>query len=123
MCPRRPCWVVTRNRGVVAATQGVVAKNKDLMKAFKTTDHLECCKFILTKGDVQISEGERQVAYDRCDGGSCGLCCAGTYCTALQHVPRCGEHHRWHVCESVLEPAVHRTLHVACIHSLCVCQH
>ena len=43
----------------------MVAKNKDLLKAFKTSDHEEVCRVILAKGEMQISEGERQVQYDR----------------------------------------------------------
>ncbi|CAD5222238.1 unnamed protein product [Bursaphelenchus xylophilus] len=40
--------------------KGEVAKKDDLQKAFETTDHLQVCKIILEKGDLQVGEKERQ---------------------------------------------------------------
>ena len=45
--------------------QGVIAKNKDLKKAFGTTDHDTACVIILEKGQVQVSEKERAEQYER----------------------------------------------------------
>ncbi|CAN0007569.1 unnamed protein product, partial [Hapterophycus canaliculatus] len=44
--------------------QGVLAKNKDLMKAFGTDNQLEACRIILEKGEMQVSDKERQVALE-----------------------------------------------------------
>lgn len=38
------------------ARQGVLAKNKDLIKAFGTDNHVEVCKIILDKGEMQVRE-------------------------------------------------------------------
>lgn len=35
--------------------QGVLAKNKDLMKAFGTDNQLEACRIILDTGEMQVS--------------------------------------------------------------------
>lgn len=43
-------------------TRGIRAKAKDLKRAFKTTDKDEICKIILAKGELQISDKERDVA-------------------------------------------------------------
>ena len=40
--------------------KGQVAKAQDLRKAFGTDDHLEVCKIILRKGELQVSPEERQ---------------------------------------------------------------
>lgn len=45
--------------------QGITAKAKDLKAAFGTDDHLECCKIVLEKGELQVSDKERQVQLDR----------------------------------------------------------
>lgn len=45
-------------------TKGVIAKSKDLKKAFGTDDHAKCALIILDKGELQVSERERQVAYE-----------------------------------------------------------
>ncbi|VDD91035.1 unnamed protein product [Enterobius vermicularis] len=42
-------------------SKGQVAKRDDLIAAFGMEDQLEICKMILDKGDLQISEKERQV--------------------------------------------------------------
>jgi ribosome maturation protein SDO1 len=42
-------------------SKGEVAKKDDLMKAFNTENHLEICKTILEKGDLQVSEKERHM--------------------------------------------------------------
>lgn len=41
-------------------SKGQVAKKEDLDKAFATTNETEICKEILTKGELQVSEKERQ---------------------------------------------------------------
>ena len=43
---------------------GVLAKRDDLEKCFGTSDKEAVCKFILKKGQLQVSEKERQVAND-----------------------------------------------------------
>ena len=43
-------------------SRGVLAKRQDLEKCFGTSDKEEVCKFILKKGQLQVSEKERQVA-------------------------------------------------------------
>ena len=45
--------------------QGVQAKTKDLKAVFGTEDHLQCCLFILEKGELQVSDKEREVQLDR----------------------------------------------------------
>lgn len=40
-------------------SKGQVAKKEDLIKAFGKEDHVEICKEILTKGELQVSEKER----------------------------------------------------------------
>ncbi|CAN0193172.1 unnamed protein product [Ectocarpus sp. 6 AP-2014] len=45
-------------------SKGVLAKNKDLMKAFGTDNQLEACRIILDKGEMQVSDKERQVALE-----------------------------------------------------------
>ncbi|CAJ1340607.1 unnamed protein product [Effrenium voratum] len=42
-------------------SKAVIAKEKDLQKAFGTADQLEICKKILKDGDVQVSDKEREV--------------------------------------------------------------
>ncbi|MFH4976108.1 hypothetical protein AB6A40_002817 [Gnathostoma spinigerum] len=42
-------------------SKGQVAKREELHAAFGTEDQLEICKMILEKGDLQVSEKERQV--------------------------------------------------------------
>ena len=41
-----------------------MAKKDDLVKAFNTPDQTEICKEILMKGDLQVSEKERQAQQD-----------------------------------------------------------
>ena len=45
-------------------SRGIAAKAKDLEDCFGTTDRVEVCKHILTKGQLQVSEKERQVAQE-----------------------------------------------------------
>lgn len=44
----------------VNVSKGQVAKKEDLIKCFQTDDHLKCCLEILDKGELQVSEKERQ---------------------------------------------------------------
>ena len=44
-------------------SRGTHAKKDDLMKVFGTDDVVECCKVILSKGEVQIGEKERELEY------------------------------------------------------------
>ncbi|KRT85946.1 hypothetical protein AMK59_385 [Oryctes borbonicus] len=41
-------------------SKGQVAKKEDLIKAFGTEDQTEICKEILKKGELQVSDKERQ---------------------------------------------------------------
>ncbi|CAG9834191.1 unnamed protein product [Diabrotica balteata] len=41
-------------------SKGQVAKKEDLIKAFGTEDHTQICKEILSKGELQVSDKERQ---------------------------------------------------------------
>ena len=43
-------------------SRGILAKSKDLIDCFGSSDKVEVCKFILEKGQLQVSEKERQVA-------------------------------------------------------------
>lgn len=45
-------------------TRGELAKKDDLTKAFGTADQVEICKEILKKGELQVSEKERQANLD-----------------------------------------------------------
>ena len=45
-------------------TRGELAKKDDLLKAFGTADQVEICKEILKKGELQVSEKERQANLD-----------------------------------------------------------
>ncbi|XP_046744859.1 ribosome maturation protein SBDS [Diprion similis] len=45
-------------------SKGQVAKKEDLLKAFGKDDQTEICKEILTKGELQVSDKERQSALD-----------------------------------------------------------
>ncbi|XP_012264011.1 ribosome maturation protein SBDS [Athalia rosae] len=45
-------------------SKGQVAKKEDLLKAFGKDDQTEVCKEILTKGELQVSDKERQSALD-----------------------------------------------------------
>ncbi|CAM9799363.1 unnamed protein product, partial [Laminaria digitata] len=45
-------------------SKGILSKNKDLKKAFGTENQLEACKIILDKGEMQVSDKERQVALE-----------------------------------------------------------
>lgn len=45
-------------------SKGQVAKKEDLIKAFGKDDHTEICKEILTKGELQVSDKERQSHLD-----------------------------------------------------------
>jgi ribosome maturation protein SDO1 len=44
-------------------SRGVHAKTADLVKYFGTKDMEECCKMILMKGELQVSDRERQEEY------------------------------------------------------------
>ncbi len=41
--------------------KGVLAKSKDLKTVFGTEDVDEVCRIILAKGDLQVSDKEREV--------------------------------------------------------------
>uniref|UniRef100_A0A7E4USX8 Ribosome maturation protein SBDS n=1 Tax=Panagrellus redivivus TaxID=6233 RepID=A0A7E4USX8_PANRE len=43
-------------------SKGQVAKREDLVAAFATDNQLDICKLILEKGDLQVSDKERQVS-------------------------------------------------------------
>ncbi|GMT19334.1 hypothetical protein PFISCL1PPCAC_10631 [Pristionchus fissidentatus] len=45
-------------------SKGQHAKKEDLKEAFGTEDTLQCCLVILEKGDLQVSDKERQAASD-----------------------------------------------------------
>lgn len=45
-------------------SKGILAKKKDLEAAFKTTNHMDIITEMLTKGELQVSEKERQYASD-----------------------------------------------------------
>lgn len=45
-------------------SKGMLASTKDLMEVFGTTDQLAVCKEILDKGEMQISEQEREAYID-----------------------------------------------------------
>lgn len=45
-------------------SKGQVAKKEDLIKAFGNDDQTEICKLILAKGELQVSEKERNAAND-----------------------------------------------------------
>lgn len=45
-------------------SKGQVAKKEDLLKAFGKDDQTEVCKEILDKGELQVSDKERQSALD-----------------------------------------------------------
>lgn len=49
-------WFLTILR--LVHEQGVLAKNKDLVKAFGTDNQLEVCRIILDKGEMQVRSGE-----------------------------------------------------------------
>ncbi|KIH47217.1 Shwachman-Bodian-Diamond syndrome protein [Ancylostoma duodenale] len=46
-------------------SKGQLAKKDELVAAFGTEDQLEICKIILEKGDLQVSDKERQAASDQ----------------------------------------------------------
>ncbi|KAK6739638.1 hypothetical protein RB195_008249 [Necator americanus] len=46
-------------------SKGQLAKKDELVAAFGTEDQLEICKIILEKGDLQVSDKERQAATDQ----------------------------------------------------------
>jgi len=45
-------------------SKGEVAKKADLVKCFEKDDQTEVCKMILAKGDLQVSDKERQAAQE-----------------------------------------------------------
>jgi ribosome maturation protein SDO1 len=45
-------------------SKGSLANTKQLMEAFGTSDTLEISKEMLDKGELQVSEEERQAQYD-----------------------------------------------------------
>ena len=46
-----------------SVSRGVHASKAELESAFGTSDVVECCKFILTHGDIQVGEKERHEEY------------------------------------------------------------
>lgn len=44
----------------VNVSKGQLAKKEDLQNCFGTDDHMKCCLEILNKGELQVSEKERQ---------------------------------------------------------------
>ena len=46
-------------------SKGNLASGRDLMDAFGTSDAIAVCKEILEKGDLQVSEQERQALLER----------------------------------------------------------
>lgn len=46
-------------------SKGILAKNKDLQQVFGMIDQEAICRLILDKGELQVSEHEREVAHDR----------------------------------------------------------
>lgn len=44
-------------------SRGTQAKKGDLLKVFGTDNMVECCKVILSKGEVQVGEKERELEY------------------------------------------------------------
>lgn len=59
--PRREQRHVLRNTRRLP--QGVLAKNKDLKKAFGTDNQVEACKIILDKGEMQVRWRHYQQQY------------------------------------------------------------
>ncbi len=53
--------------------QGVLAKNKDLLKAFGTDNQLEVCRIILDKGEMQVRRHARGSGRDNLSVESCHL--------------------------------------------------
>ena len=45
-------------------SKGILAKNSDLEKVFDIADHNYCCRVILSKGKLQVSDKERKLAYE-----------------------------------------------------------
>lgn len=45
-------------------SKGQVAKKEDLIKIFGKDDQTEVCKEILTKGELQVSDKERQSQFE-----------------------------------------------------------
>ena len=45
-------------------SKGMLASSKDLQQAFGTTDSLAVCAEILDKGELQVSEQEREALYE-----------------------------------------------------------
>jgi len=45
-------------------SQGVVAKDDDLVAAFGTNDRDTCCRAILKKGKLQVSDKERDAVFE-----------------------------------------------------------
>lgn len=48
----------------VNVSKGMLASSKDLQQAFGTTDSLAVCAEILDKGELQVSEQEREALYE-----------------------------------------------------------
>lgn len=46
-----------------SVSRGIVAKRGDMAKILGTDDVVECCKIILSKGEVQVGEKEREMEY------------------------------------------------------------
>jgi len=47
------------------ASRGIIASEKELLKAFDTNDHEIACEHILNKGEVQISKRERKAELEK----------------------------------------------------------
>ena len=48
----------------LSVSKGILANEKDLQKCFNTTDVQKVCAYILSKGQLQVSDKERRLAYD-----------------------------------------------------------
>ncbi|CAD6188183.1 unnamed protein product [Caenorhabditis auriculariae] len=57
--------VLQSNTVFANVSKGQLAKREDLAAAFGSEDQLEICKLILEKGDLQVSDKERQAASDQ----------------------------------------------------------
>lgn len=58
-------YVLTYLVLMLALSKGMLASQKDLQEYFNTTDTKLVCQEILEKGELQVSEQERQSLYDR----------------------------------------------------------
>ncbi|NXJ16715.1 SBDS protein, partial [Odontophorus gujanensis] len=56
---------VTATKSWAGAAERQVAKKEDLVRAFGTDDQTEICKVILSKGELQVSDKERQTQLEQ----------------------------------------------------------